>query len=102
MRGLLRDPAFDNAVGLADPFGLSALAVATKYWTAAERNTLLPPMSGILLANRVLWSAVAVALFGVAYRRFRFEQRSVRARAELAAIPAEYVAGSRRLAPVVP
>ncbi|HEX7839615.1 MAG TPA: hypothetical protein VF469_19200, partial [Kofleriaceae bacterium] len=59
MRNLLRDPEFDTAASLADPFGLSALATVTKYWTAAERNTLLPPMSGLLLANRILWSIVA-------------------------------------------
>ncbi|HEX3762745.1 MAG TPA: M1 family aminopeptidase, partial [Kofleriaceae bacterium] len=73
-RGALRDPAFDTMSALTDPFGLSALTVVTKYWTATERNTLLPPLSGVLLANRVLWSGVALALFAIAYRRFRFEQ----------------------------
>ena len=76
MRGLLRDPEFDTAAALSDPFGLSALTIVTKYWTAAERNTQLPPMSGLLLANRLLWTGVALALFAIAYRRFRFEQRS--------------------------
>jgi aminopeptidase N len=104
MRGLLRDPQFDNVAALADPFGLSALAIATKYWTAAERNTMLPPLSGVLLANRVLWSAVALGLFAVAYRRFRFEQRSKPERAEraereapAAATPASSVVASARL-----
>jgi hypothetical protein len=73
MRGLLRDPKFDTIAGLADPFGLSALTVVTKYWTAAERNTMMPPLTGLLLANRVLWSAIALALFGIAARQFRFE-----------------------------
>jgi aminopeptidase N len=78
MRTALRDPELDTVAALTDPFGLSALAVATKYWTAAERNTQLPAMTGLLLANRVLWSALALALFALAYRRFRFEQRSPR------------------------
>lgn len=77
IRGALRDPQFDTLSALTDPFGLSALTLATKYWTAAERNTQLPPMTGLLLANRVLWSAVALVLFAIAYRRFRFEQPSV-------------------------
>ncbi|HEY0990966.1 MAG TPA: M1 family aminopeptidase [Kofleriaceae bacterium] len=81
VRGLLRDPQFDTVSALTDPFGLSALDIATKYWTAAERNTQLPPLSGVLLANRLLWSAIALALFALAYRRFRFEQRSPKARA---------------------
>ena len=74
MRGLLRDPQYDTIAALSDPFGLSALNITTKYWTAAERNTMLPPLSGLMLANRLLWSGVALALFGLAYRRFRFAQ----------------------------
>jgi aminopeptidase N len=81
----LRDLQLDTASALSDPFGLSALAITTKYWTASERNTQLPPLAGLLLANRLLWLGVAVALFGVAWRTFRFEQRSSRA----AARPAE-------------
>ncbi|MFO0335663.1 MAG: ABC transporter permease, partial [Pseudomonadota bacterium] len=51
MLGLLSDPRHDTVVGLLDPFGLATLQLATKYYTAAERNTVLPPMTGILLAN---------------------------------------------------
>lgn len=72
----LRDLQHDTFSALSDPFGLSALAIVTKYWTAAERNTLLPPVSGLLLANRVLWSALGLALFGLAWQRFHFEQRT--------------------------
>jgi len=71
-RGLLREPRYEVAAALSDPFGLSALSLATKYWTAAERNTQLPELTGLLLANRLLWIAVALLLFGLAYRRFRF------------------------------
>jgi hypothetical protein len=75
-RGLLRDPQFDEIAALTDPFGLSALGIATKYWTAAERNSMLPELSGVLLANRVLWLAVGLAVFGAAAAMFRFEQKS--------------------------
>ncbi|MED5620954.1 ABC transporter permease/M1 family aminopeptidase [Ideonella sp. BN130291] len=81
MRGLLRDPQYDSIAALADPFGLSSLSIATKYWTAAERNTQLPPLTGALLANRLLWSGVALALFALAYRLFRFEQRGAKGKA---------------------
>ncbi|MEQ1806528.1 MAG: hypothetical protein ABL900_14230, partial [Burkholderiaceae bacterium] len=80
MRGLLRDAQFDTFAALSDPFGLSALSVTTKYWTASERNTLLPPLDGLMLGNRLLWSAIALAFFGLAYRLFHFEQRSTPAR----------------------
>jgi ABC-2 type transport system permease protein len=76
MRGLARDPRFDDVAALMDPFGLSALGVVTKYWTAAERNTQMPPLAGALLANRLIWTGIALALFALAYRLFRFEQRS--------------------------
>lgn len=81
----LRNLQHDTLAGLTDPFGLSALFTTTKYWTAAERNTLLPPVSGLLLANRLLWTAVAAALFAVAYRVFHFETRHARVAAKATA-----------------
>jgi ABC-type transport system involved in multi-copper enzyme maturation permease subunit len=69
---LLRDPSHDPLVAVIDPFGFGALSLATKYWTVAERNTHLPPMTGYLLANRLLWLAIALVVFGVAYRVFSF------------------------------
>ncbi len=30
-----------------------------KYWTAAERNTQLPPIAGLMLCNRLIWLGVA-------------------------------------------
>ena len=80
----LRDMQHDLVSALSDPFGLSALAITTKYWTASDRNTMLPPVSGLLLANRLLWTGVSVALFALTWRIFRFETRSRRA-AETAA-----------------
>jgi ABC-2 type transport system permease protein len=74
-RAWLRDSQYDTIAALTDPFGLSALNITTKYWTASERNTLLPPLSGLLLANRLLWMGLAVLLFLLAWWRFRFEVR---------------------------
>ena len=50
-RALLRDPAFDTLAALSDPFGVGALGQATKYWTTAERNSLLPPLQGLPFAE---------------------------------------------------
>lgn len=72
-RGLLRDPQFDEIAALTDPFGISALDIATKYWTAAERNALLPPLGQVFLANRLLWSVLGLAIFVVTAVMFRFE-----------------------------
>jgi ABC-2 type transport system permease protein len=92
MRALLRDPQYDGIAALADPFGISAFTIATRYWTAAERNTLLPALAGPLLANRLLWTGIALAMFAWAYRSFRFdvaEQAGRKPRSGAAAPPAE-------------
>ncbi|WP_284619080.1 ABC transporter permease/M1 family aminopeptidase [Aquabacterium humicola] len=75
---LLRDPRHDAVAALVDPFGMSVLRITTRYWTAAERNSQLPALAGLLLANRVLWTGIALALFALAYRLFRFEGRTQR------------------------
>jgi aminopeptidase N len=75
-RVALRDIQHDTLSALTDPFGLSAINTATKYWTAAERNTLLPPLSGLILLNRLIWLGVAAVLYAVAWKTFRFEQRA--------------------------
>lgn len=48
---------------LLDPFGVRPLLQATRYFTPAQANADLPAFSGALLANRMVWTAVALALF---------------------------------------
>jgi ABC-type transport system involved in multi-copper enzyme maturation permease subunit len=60
-------PEFLTAVALMDPFGLGAYEEATRYWTAAERNTRLPEFGGLMLWNRVIWGGLAFALLGLAW-----------------------------------
>jgi len=56
---------------LADPFGIRALGRATRYFSTAESNAGLPAIQGYILANRLLWSAVALALFGLTLVLFK-------------------------------
>ncbi|MDT9000026.1 M1 family aminopeptidase [Paucibacter sp. APW11] len=77
-RGLLSDPSLDTASSLADPFAVGTLGRITKYWTTADRNTLLPALSGVLLWNRLLWLGVGALLFALAYRLFRFDVQGQR------------------------
>ncbi|MBC7727247.1 MAG: aminopeptidase, partial [Microbacteriaceae bacterium] len=74
-RGLLREPSLATISALSDPFGMGALNKATQYWTAADRNSLLPPLHGLLLWNRLLWLGVGAAMFALAYGLFRFESK---------------------------
>jgi len=57
---------------LIDPTGIATFFTITKYWTIAEKNTLLLPLKGLLLYNRLIWCSFAFLLFGFTYYRFRF------------------------------
>ncbi len=93
-RGATRnDPAWEHVAAVLDPFGLCPLLYDTRYWTTAERNTTLPAVSGVLLTNRLLWTALAGIVFALAYRRFRFETR-------FEAPAADHVASERPAKPV--
>jgi ABC-2 type transport system permease protein len=63
---------------LIDPFGIGAFEVATRYWTAADRNTRLPEVAGLLLVNRILWSAIGASLLWAAFACFRADREGLR------------------------
>ena len=99
-RGLLRDARFDEIGALTDPFGLSAFSITTKYWTAEERNSALPALSGVFLANRLIWLGAGLAVFAVAAWLFRYEDKGEKSgpgskTAPTAAPPAAPVIASR-------
>jgi ABC-type transport system involved in multi-copper enzyme maturation permease subunit len=56
---------------LLDPFGVRVLTQLTRYFNGAQLNTELPPLSGLLLANRLLWTGVALAMFGATVALFK-------------------------------
>ena len=57
---------------LLDPFGIRAGAITSAYWTIAEKNERLMPITGMLLTNRLAWLSLAAVFFAIAYYRFRF------------------------------
>lgn len=57
---------------LADPLGGSAIHYTQRYWTTAERNTLLLPFSRSILVNRAFWMCIGMAVLAFCYYRFRF------------------------------
>ncbi|MFT3790802.1 MAG: M1 family aminopeptidase [Rudaea sp.] len=63
---------------LVDPFGGSALNEATRYWSAQDNNTRLPPLSGWLLINRALWLGASALLMAGAFRLFRTDREGLR------------------------
>ncbi len=56
---------------LMDPFGKTTLDLATRYWTVVEKNTLLPPLTGRFLLNRLMWTGLGVGLLAFTWARFR-------------------------------
>lgn len=73
-------PELRELAGMVEPFGLAAMGNATRYWTAAERNLLTPPIDGILLINRAIWMGVALVALAFAGWRFRFAESGLTAR----------------------
>ena len=65
-----------------EPFGAGAMAQATRYFTTAERNTRLPPLTGVVLGNRAEWIGIGLAALGAAFALFRTEARGAKRRRE--------------------
>ena len=69
-----RDAEYRGIAALVDPFGVRAVSKLTEYWTIAERNVRLVPFEGVLLWNRALWLAVAIAISAFCFWRFSFAE----------------------------
>jgi len=74
------EPDYREIAALTDPLGFAAFAYETRYWTAAESNSQLPALTGLLIANRGLTLFIALAALAIAYWRFSFADRGVSAR----------------------
>jgi ABC-2 type transport system permease protein len=75
-RNLMQDIKNEAIAGLLDPFGLQPFQIVTKYWTVDDKNhqfaTLFSP--GIL-ANRLLWMGIGLAVLVAGYFRFDFSEK---------------------------
>ena len=69
------DPELRDLGAWMDPFGIGALGESMRYWTAADSNTRLPPISNLLLGNRLLWIGISIAALALAVWRFSFTQK---------------------------
>lgn len=56
---------------LLDPFSLTTLTKASKGWTAEDRNSLLIPVSGIMLLNKLFWVALGILALMIGYVKFQ-------------------------------
>jgi aminopeptidase N len=79
LNALTRDPDLRKVAAYFEPFGLAAFGLATRYFTAADANTMVPPIEGALFWNRLIWLALAAGFLALAYGIFRFETKGARA-----------------------
>ncbi len=69
---LTNDLDNETIANLLDPLGASAIYYTQRYWTTAERNTLMLPFSEYVIINRALWTSIGLALLAFCYYRFSF------------------------------
>ncbi len=74
---LLSDPDSRYLAALLDPFGASASAYYTRYWTVYEQNEMHIPIKEVILYNRLIWMGVASLVFGLVFRFFTFSQNAM-------------------------
>ena len=61
-----------HLAALLDPFGINAFNDITKYWTPVEQNTLVAPLTGDFLTNRLIWLIASALVLGFTLFRFDF------------------------------
>jgi ABC-2 type transport system permease protein len=84
---------------LADPFGIGVVEDLTRYWTRSELQTNLIGPPDVLLWNRLVWSAAALATLGMAAWRFRLTHADPKRRPRAVAAPDVPRPGYRSAAP---
>jgi ABC-type transport system involved in multi-copper enzyme maturation permease subunit len=62
---------------LLDPLGFTTLDVLLLSLTPLQKNTFVLTLDNALLANRLLWIAIATAVLAAVYARFRFAYHAV-------------------------
>lgn len=68
-------PHLERTFGILEPFGMAAFESATRYWSVADRNVLLPELAGPLLYNRLLWVGISVLFLVIANYVYSFAEK---------------------------
>ncbi|MBI2214530.1 MAG: ABC transporter permease [Acidobacteria bacterium] len=71
-QSMMADLDNQTIAALADPFGLAAFELTTKYWTVFERNALVPAIGGPILVNRIVWTIIGALVVVSTIRSFKF------------------------------
>ncbi len=73
---LMSDIDNETIAALADPFGISAYSVDSRYFTPAQKNQQGASFAGLLLQNRLIWMAVSIGIITLSYLGFSFKTRA--------------------------
>ena len=79
---LITDIENETLGALLDSFGIRTFFIETKYFTPAEKNTLAPTFSGLVLWNRLTWIAVGAVVLGLSFFGFSFKTRNKKAKSK--------------------
>ena len=71
---LVTDLEKRELVKLLDPFALNTFELETRFFTPFEKNTLLTPITKVMLLNRLIWIGFALLIMAYAYWRFSFQK----------------------------
>ena len=69
---LMQNSDYQFLAAMIDPFGYQTIKKMVRYWSTAERNTLMIPISGWLLYNRLLWIGISCIILIIGYYGFSF------------------------------
>ncbi|BAO75005.1 M1 family aminopeptidase [Winogradskyella sp. PG-2] len=79
---LMSDVDNETIAGLSDIFGINTYSIETKYFTPAEKNTISPGFSGVLLWNRLIWAGVGILVLMLSYFSFSFKKKNKKVKKE--------------------
>lgn len=57
---------------LLDPFAIISIQEITRYWTPAEMNINLIPLTDTLLWNRIIWTGAGIIFVVITFAAFKF------------------------------
>jgi ABC-2 type transport system permease protein len=72
---MLSDLDNQSMAAIIDPFGMNTHSYVTQYWTVAEKNTQVIPLTGDFLINRLIWLSVGILTLVITYFGFSFSVR---------------------------
>ena len=79
---LMSDVDNETIAGLTDIFGINTFSIETKYLTPAEKNTISPGFSGLLLWNRLIWTGIGMLILLLSYVSFSFKKKNKKIKKE--------------------